>query len=274
MKIDIYQIYYKHEQLKHLDFPFIPFNNEGMKYPENFEYAVFFKVYEKTNWHETDLLGTVSWKFKSKTSKTAADFYKFIQENPGYDVYFVNPFPELSLYENVWKQGDYYHKNLTSITSRLLKQCGYSEQFLKIETPPNLTAYCNYWVANKEFWDQYMEFIRPLWISIANDKEVELSADPNIKAPYAPFIFERLFSTFLATKKFNVASMPIAQNHRKAYLHIPFLWKAIARIASSTSHSQVSIIDQVLVWAFIKVSALLNYQFPLKLKQVFPHRKK
>jgi len=268
MRIDIYQIYYKQEQRRHLDSSFIPFNNEGMNYPENFEYAVFFKVFEATNWLKTDLLGTVSWKFKSKTSRDAKDFYQFIEDNPGYDVYFINPFPELSIYRNVWEQGELFHSNMTEIVSRLLKECGYPKEILEIETPPNLTAYCNYWVANKRFWDEYVEFIRPIWNRILTDREVQASADPNINAPYTPFIFERLFSTFLALKTFKVASMPIPQHHRKAYLHIPYLWVAINRIASHNSHFEISFIDKAFVRLFLGLSILAKYRFPLLLKKL------
>lgn len=271
MKICIHQIYFRPEQKLKLDSDFVPFDNAGKLYPHNFEYAVFFEIYKSINWNLADLVGTVSWKFKSKTGLKGSEFIAFIEANPGYDVYFVNPFPELAIYPSVWEQGRVYHQDLVNISKTLFAQLGYSESLLGAETPPSLAAYCNYWVGNKKFWDEYISFLTPLWTALERNnlnlpQALGASADPNINAPYAPFIFERLFSTFLASRKFKTISMPIKREHRKVYRYLEPLWNAVQRVSAAQSHKEVTKFDAVLVWGYVKVSFIRSYKVPLILK--------
>lgn len=285
MKIKVHQIYFKPEQKPKLDSDFIPFDNAGKFYPHNFEYAVFFEIFKAIKWNLVDLVGTVSWKFKSKTGLNGSEFIAFIEANQGYDVYFVNPFPELAIYPSVWEQGRVYHQDLVNISRTLFAQLGYSVDLLNQETPPNLTAYCNYWVGNKKFWDEYIGFLTPLWSALEQSvsgqsspslpPELGALADANINAPYAPFIFERLFSTFLASKKFKTISMPIKREHRKVYRYLEPLWNAVQRVSTAQSHHEVTRLDAALVWAYVKVSFIRGYQMPLVLKWLgFPNRGK
>lgn len=68
------------------------------------------------------------------------------------------------------------------------------------------TAFCNYWVATADFWQQYLNFTRPLYdylIKDASPQEREFlwrRASPTINSSYFPFIFERMFTTFLTTR--------------------------------------------------------------------------
>jgi len=213
----IYQIYYDDSQSAFLDPDFIPFNNQGRKYPYNYEYAVFFEIFKKHDWNMSDYCGALSWKFRAKTGLTGRAFLGQISENPGYDVYFVNPFPELMVYRSVWEQGDSFHPFLKEITKLLLSEVGYDSSILEMDTPPKCLAYCNYWVANKKFWDAYMAFLEPIWSYVRSNNNVLVqalarNADPLIGAPYLPFIFERLFSTFLMINSFKVFSVPVSPN--------------------------------------------------------------
>lgn len=293
MKIEIHQIYYQAEQRAHLDPRFKPYDNGGKSYPRNFEYAVFFELYKTANWRLIDLLGTVSWKFKAKTGLQGADFLKFIEEHPGYDVYFVNPFPELAIYKNVWEQGQIYHQEIVNLAKHILPQVGLPETLLTQEVPPRLTAYCNYWVGNQKFWDAYIAYLTPLWQGLEANTlslppEFGASADPNIKAPYAPFIFERMFSTFLATQlatdistqhadelgtdistnPLKVISMPIRKDHRKVFKYISPLWNAVQRLTSANSHTDVRRLDTCLVWCYVIVSLWRGYKIPLFLRRL------
>ena len=60
-----------------------------------------------------------------KTGKTGREFIDFIQANPGYDVYFINPFPQNAYYTyNVWVHGDYCHPGLMALAHRLFYLAG------------------------------------------------------------------------------------------------------------------------------------------------------
>lgn len=273
MKTEIYQIYYDKSQLKELDPNFIPYNNQGKNYPFNFEYAVFFDLFQKVNWNEVDLLGTVSWKFNRKTGLSSANIFKSIQDNPGMDVYFVNPFPELVVYRNVWEHGEAFHPRITEITRKLLLECQYPDSILKIETPPNLTAYCNYWIANKSFWEKYIAFLRPIWdtVNSSNSEVVQTlskPADQFINAPYLPFIFERLFSTFLTINKFNSAAIPISDKKLSENRFFYPIKDRLLRANSRESHSQISLGDKMIINSCYKACKYRHYYAPLVLKKI------
>lgn len=248
----IYQIYYKENQKDQLDPGFVPYDNTGKLYPYNYEYAVFFDIYKKTTWSEIDLLGTVSWKFKHKTGLSATEFTEHILNNPGHDVYFVNPFPFLCIYKSVWEQGEKYHPGLTGITSDLLKAVGYSDEILYKETPPNLTAYCNYWVANKKFWDAYILYLTPIWNYIIDYDNsltaiLKKNADPDINAPYLPFIFERLFSSFVATNNWSVSSMVISEEKLKESRYLRPIYKNVLRVSAQQSYQNIKVLDKAAI---------------------------
>jgi hypothetical protein len=273
MNTNIYQIFYHDSQLKELDPAFVPYNNKGRAYPSNFEYAVFFDLYKNVDWETTSFLGSVSWKFYQKTGLSGEILLSHISKNPNMDVYFVNPFPELCIYRSVWDQGNEFHPNLIKITSALLKECGYSDEVLYKETPPNLTAYCNYWVANKKFWDAYINFITPFWDYILKNnnaltKNLMETADPFIKAPYLPFVFERLFSTFLMENNFKVHSVPVSQSKMTENPYLSPILKRIIRVSHLESHSLVSWPDRVAIGFFSLARKLRHYHLPLIAKKL------
>lgn len=273
MKTKIHQIFYRESQKDFLDPAFLPYNNEGKSYPYNFEYAVFFDLYKKTDWSHTDLLGTVSWKFQQKTGLTGQVFLDNINANPGYDVYFVNPFPELCIYRSVWDHGEEFHPRLKEITGKLFQACGYDTRLLEHETPPNLTAYCNYWVGSKNFWDEYIAFLTPIWEYAHQGNEplsLELRkmADPFIKAPYLPFLFERLFSTFLTKKRFKTRALPAALSKISENPYLSPISSQVLRVSQLDNHNLVSWPDKVAIEAFSLVRKWRHYHLPLAIKRL------
>lgn len=200
----IYQIYYDDEQIPLLDPNFIPYNNSKAISPKQFEYDVFINLYENKLYEKTRLMGAVSWKFNEKTGINGNEFLKFIQNNPGYDVYFINPFPKLIKFANPWLQGEVHHANLVRITESIFKELNYPIDLRKVRNDIFTTAYCNYWVGNHYFWKRYMDFTRPIYNYIFQSAPLALrelclekSADSLSDYSYYPFIFERLFSLFL-----------------------------------------------------------------------------
>jgi hypothetical protein len=202
--LKIYQIYFRREQLPKLNKLFIPYFKPEFEEPEWREYWTFLKNFRRAIVNK-GLLGFVSWKFQSKSGVTPQKFMKFIKDNPGYDVYYLNPFPvEALLFDNVWQHGEYYHPGLTEISQTLLNQTGHKLDLLNLEHGPEQVGYSNYWVANRKFWRAYRDFTRPVEQYIRNDLTKEESdfiyslADEASNCSHIPFIFERLFTTLLA----------------------------------------------------------------------------
>jgi hypothetical protein len=203
--IKISQIYYAEDHLAHLDEAFIPYDNSTPNRDGEFEIGVLQDNFLEKNHLDADFTGFVSWKFREKTGLPGSFFIDFIQQNSGYDVYFINPFPAEIRFKNVWFQGDACHPKVMQFTQGLLDKLDYNLQLSEFINGIETLAYCNYWVANAAFWERYMGFLQPLYQYIRNDLTLEEQqfmdhrADRVIDAHYFPFIFERMFSTFLAT---------------------------------------------------------------------------
>lgn len=67
--------------------------------------------------------------------------------------------------------------------------------------------YCNYWVGSHSFWEQYIAFLKHLFNTILTMPPQERNAYFsntlyfNRNEPFFPFIFERLFSTYIRWNK-------------------------------------------------------------------------
>lgn len=204
--VKIWQIFYEPGQIANLDLEFEPYDWLCNPHPEYTETLHFINLHKSGKYREADYTGIVSNKFGFKTGLTGERFIQFIKNNPGYDVYFVNPFPELGYFWlNVWSQGEFRHAGLTALAQQLFEATRTPVRIDSLgRNSHNSLLYCNYWIGNEKFWDAFMNFLIPLfrWID-------QGAAPPERKpyfrrAPYAEtgfsmfsFIFERLFSTFL-----------------------------------------------------------------------------
>ena len=93
--ISIYQNYYQPSQLVRLDPAFLPHDGTDNPSPELKEIALFRRVQRMGLFERGDeIVGIVSHKFSRKTGIAGDAFKCFIRDNPGFDVYFINPFPQ------------------------------------------------------------------------------------------------------------------------------------------------------------------------------------
>lgn len=200
----VHQIHYAPGQLQVLDPAFLPYDNSASERPQEHEFHVFQKEYLAGNTKD-GVTGYLSWKFQEKTSLDGEAFLRFCEESPGHDVYFINPFPIEICYGNIWRQGEMWTPGVTAIAQELLDRCGYGIHLASLPRQLKSMAFCNYWVGTTRFWDRYMAFCLPLYQQIHNNLDDPLSqrllslGDPGRKATYFSFIFERLFSTLLAS---------------------------------------------------------------------------
>lgn len=262
--IQIFQIFYHEDQRVFLDDAFSPLDNSNKMYPYNYEYAVFFDLYKKTQWTKNSYLGALSWKFKQKTGLDGKTLLSMINENPGKDVYFVNPFPDQIIYENCWAQGEVFHQGITQLTQKLLEQVGYDPNILKLATAPRHLAYCNYWIANQAFWDSYMQFLMPIWnFVLSSDKaiasEMSKEADPIIKAPYLPFIFERLFSTYLTISSHTTLSLPLDHEYIGQSKYLSFFDSLFSRARYASNFKDLPYLQMQLLKVLYSVKKWKNY---------------
>ncbi len=201
--VKINQIYFDQAQLPCLDPVFEPYDNCSNPHPELREFYVFNTAFKQADYQQHNISGFFSWKFQQKTGVSGNKFVSFVTSNPGYDVYFINPMVHDLQYKNVWTQAEKYHPGIIALTEKILAVVGYDVKLSELKMGFKTTLYCNFWAGAGKFWQQYLPFLQQCYDTIntkLSDSDRELlftRADKNIDASYFPFIFERLFSTFL-----------------------------------------------------------------------------
>lgn len=199
----IYQIYFSAQQLPLLEKEFIPYDNSESLHPEQREYAVFKKKFEEEFHKKSKLTGMLSWKFREKAGITGAQFIQFIEQNPGYDVYYINPFPHEHKFLSVWEQAEHCHPGIIELAQFIFNHVNDSIRLKDIRNVSINAAYCNFWVGTENFWEAYMAFTLPIYHYMLHDAPMEIKnklftkADKMTDSVFFPFIMERLFSTFL-----------------------------------------------------------------------------
>ena len=194
--IKIFQNYYDEAHLQELDPEFIPNDCRSNPFPEYREMGVFLQFHRSGQTREAEYVGILSPKFCHKANISGREFIRFIEANPGFDVYFINPFPQNAYHSfNVWEHGEAYHVGIEQLAQKLLNRSGYSISISDMGRNDHSTlAYCNYWVGNSKFWDTYMGFITPLFETIAErmseiDRSDYLASTTHFReTPMAPFI--------------------------------------------------------------------------------------
>jgi hypothetical protein len=172
-----------------------------------------------------DFTGLLSPSFCAKTGVSGEFFKAYMRRNPGFDVYFLNPIPTLLyLSYNVWQIGEALHNGLTERANELFHAAGYDLDVATLgRNGPNTLLYCNYWVGSPAFWDRFMAFVGPLMDCIdafTPERKARYFEDTTYKqaTPYYPFIFERMFSTFMLLNP-DVRGKPLLYDRRTILDH-------------------------------------------------------
>lgn len=203
----IFQIYYKPGQLALLEPEFTPYDNTANLRPELREWYVWDKMYQQCCDDGLEYWGFVSQKFSQKTNLTGAQYLEFINANPGFELYFVNPaIINEAVHANSWEQGDIHHPNISVIGNSFLTKLGYTDIDVKsLILDREKTMFANYIVGSRAFWDKFMEFSRKLFTEAENDATFNeqvfgagLSNYAGDKTlPNFTFLIERLIPTFI-----------------------------------------------------------------------------
>lgn len=229
-EVRIFQIYYRPEQQQFLDPAFEPYNNEGDNSPL-LEFNVFRKLVNSEMLKGAGLWGALSWKFKEKTGLSGEQLLQIIAANPGHDVYYCNPFPELeAVYHNLWLQGETSHPNFLILCRDFFQAAGLEEGAFAQLVPSSHFAASNYFVATPRFWRGYVGFISAVVASAekgmsATARAMIYSAAADRKAmhagaSYMPFIIERLFSLYIARTQGQYKTLKFGCERQEAKLNV------------------------------------------------------
>ena len=201
----MFQNVYAPGQEKKLDPAFVPHDGTRNARTDYREVALFVRMYHAGQHRTADYTGIVSPKFGEKTRISGADFLRFVARNPGYDVYFINPYPINAYYSfNVWEHGEICHAGLIAVAQDLFDRAGIPCDLASLGRNSHATLlYCNYWLGNERFWDRFIDLnLRLLGAEETlppRARERLFALDPEYPdpVPMLPFIFERVFSTLL-----------------------------------------------------------------------------
>lgn len=214
MKINLYQSFYNKDQIPHLDIDCIAFDNTKNEEPNLREYPLFKKIYEieSSSQHHW---GLISPRFEEKTLLKPKEFKTWIEQNPGFDVYYIDPFLDVSVsHQNLWTQGDIWHPGLYKYFERLVDILGKSAKDIVYHPDDFIT--CNFFVGNKYFWNGYFNFVDFVIVLSKTDSvlhhymfEHKITYNGG-ELTYFSFIVERLlslyfyFNSYLNKKKFPI----------------------------------------------------------------------
>jgi hypothetical protein len=203
--IKIYQCYYEKSQLEFLDEAFIPFDNT-INEDTLLEYSLLKKIY---SFADSEYWGMVSWRWKEKTNLPGEKFIRWIEENPGYDLYHCHSYlMNLKNFKNSVLDGDYWHAGLKSTMTKICQKLNYNINFDTLVYPKNLHIYAHQYIGSKKFWDLWIPFMDNVVDICRNDEELNrfMFISTTIHRAHNhminfPFLIERLVSVFLYIQK-------------------------------------------------------------------------
>ncbi len=233
--VKIFQIFYDALQRELVDPAFIPLDNRG-KPTEYLEFDLFNRLFLSKHVKDTALWGALSWRFTEKTGLSGMDLLGLIEANPGYDIYFCNPYPKLeALFHNLWVQGETAHPDFLRLSRAFLEAAGLPGEEVDLIWPSGVYSAANYFVGSPRFWETYLRFVG------AAIRNAEKNLPPKIKqqlhsteaddrglhagSSYMPFIVERLFPLFMRTagKDLKRFKLPLALPEEDMDVHLRML---------------------------------------------------
>jgi hypothetical protein len=199
-RIGLHTICYAPGMVDAADPDFLPFDVSADPQEDRRETAHMLTFWQQGRHRDHRVSGLLSPKFTSKTGISGAIFTDFIAGNPGYDVWFLNPYPQYYyLSHDIWEHGDIWYPGLCERASRVFAAAGLAIDPAGFPRSTwNTLLFSNIWAGTAEFWDRFMAFVS----HVACHAETVPGVFDTVpyedgRAVYFPFIFERLFTTFL-----------------------------------------------------------------------------
>ena len=185
IKTQIYQICYSHETLSQVPPGFFVLDNLKNERADWREYWPMRNFLLNNNLSDNVLYGFFSPKFSGKTGLGQSEIEEFLKKNyADQDVVNFSPYWDMmSIFKNVFEQGDYFHPGLGSafqeFSDKHLAGLSLSDSF----THSQNSIFCNYFLAKKKFWVEWLELAERMF-SIAESNDTSLGRRLNEDTTY------------------------------------------------------------------------------------------
>jgi hypothetical protein len=224
MKFTIYQLFYKDEQIPLLSPLLTPFDNRANLSPNEREYPLLLKCRDRAIQDGLDMWGAVSWNWKIKFAIQPHDILNHINNNPGYDIYFIDPWANhVPIIYNVWEQGQWCHPNMIQIMEEILPMIGVDKNILYQPMGRQTMFWGCMAIGNRRFWDDYFEFSQR-YVNCIKDlpSDIRKLHDGNAgyvdqSLNYYSFIQERLMSMFVHISQYKFRILPYHTNEESMH---------------------------------------------------------
>ena len=224
--IKLYQIYYDQKHTPHILNHATPYlNNNPTIY---FESAVMCDIFNKKDYVDGEYIGVLSWKasLKIRNVKTLSEIDSAISAQK-YDIYTFNNKSFLGFTRPHRGSGSRYDvqawRALMQLTQHMQSKKIWPQVSEKELDKNMLRIYCNYFIAKKEIWEDFVgNFMIPAIQEMKNDEQMKNIATAAHKAysmplpqsfidvtgydyyPMAPFMLERLINVYIVMRNLKV----------------------------------------------------------------------
>jgi len=238
MKFKIYQSYFEESQIPRLDPEFSPMSNIGNPLNHLREYPILKNCYQDAVEKELDVWGLISYRWRDKIMLNPQTIMDHVANNPGYDVYILNPYAELeTVTYNVWEQGHWFNPLLLEISKELLPAIGLDPDLVYQPMATDHVGWCCYFLGTREFWNEWFELIErytsvlPYLSQSTQDlhNTKVIHGDQN-DMDHFPFMHEALFSTFMLANqdRFRIKTFTPVINQLSEYSNMLRMMKMTA----------------------------------------------
>ncbi len=185
MKTRIYQICYSPETLTNVPEGFLVLDNLKNERTDWREYWPMRQFLLSNYLSDEVLYGFMSPKFMQKTGLNHQQVESFIQANyRGQDIVSFSPFWDLtSIFKNVFEQGDFFHPGLTNACQAFADAHIAGLDLRDAITHSQNTVFCNYFLAKKSFWLEWLK-LGELLFNEAENQQSELAKILNESTTY------------------------------------------------------------------------------------------
>ena len=198
--VELFGIFYDEQSRSAITNGFIPLDNS--KGPEYlYESYPIMRQLNSNRPEEGTWCGFFSPKFHEKTQITYNDICNEIQQadEDVSVILFSSHWEQVSLWPNIWLQGDIYHPGLVTLTKKVIDLAGYEIDIKKTYSTLNYGVFSNYMVAKNEFWLEWSRLVSIYYELITNNDRLFTISTPyqSNTVPIHTFVIERLASLII-----------------------------------------------------------------------------